>query len=63
VRLSEFWKRMEARFGTTYAHSLAADYRMNSLGATVQDAIERGDSPQSIWRAVCQEFDVPQKLH
>ncbi|MFL6162298.1 MAG: DUF3046 domain-containing protein [Jatrophihabitantaceae bacterium] len=62
MRLSEFWKRMETRFGATYAHSLAADYRLNSLGATVRDAIERGDSPQSIWRAVCLELDVPQKL-
>ena len=47
VRLSDFWKRMEARFGTTYAHSLAADYRVTGLGATINDAIERGDSPKS----------------
>jgi hypothetical protein len=53
---------MEARFGVGYAHSLAADYRVTSLGATVREALERGDSAQSVWRAVCQEFDVPQKL-
>ena len=53
---------MEARFGSTYAHSLAADFRVPSLGATVNDAIERGDAPKSVWRAICQEFDVPQKL-
>ena len=53
---------MEARFGSAYARSLAADYRVPGLGATVNDAIERGDSPKSVWRAVCQEFDVPQKL-
>jgi hypothetical protein len=63
VRLSDFWQRMETRFGSVYAHSLAADYRVTSLGATVNDAIERGDSPKAVWRAVCQEFDVPQKLH
>ncbi|HEX8095966.1 DUF3046 domain-containing protein [Jatrophihabitans sp.] len=62
MRLSDFWQRMEARFGSTYAHSLAADYRVPALGATVNDAIERGDSPKSVWRAICQEFDVPQKL-
>ncbi len=60
--MSDFWKRMEARFGAGYAHSLAADYRVNSLGATVQEALARGDSAQSVWRAVCQEFDVPQRL-
>lgn len=53
---------MEARFGTSYAYSLAADYRVTVLGATVNDAIERGDSPKSVWRAVCQEFEVPPKL-
>jgi hypothetical protein len=53
---------METRFGSTYAHSLAADYRVTALGATVNEAIERGDSPVSVWRAICQEFDVPQKL-
>lgn len=62
VRLSEFWKRMEARFGTAYAHSLAADYRVTALGGTVNEAIERGEEPRSVWRAVCQEFEVPQKL-
>ncbi|MGI8667611.1 MAG: DUF3046 domain-containing protein [Jatrophihabitans sp.] len=63
MRLSDFWQRMEARFGSDYARSLAADYRVNSLGATVNDAIERGDSPKVVWRAVCQEFEVAQKLH
>ncbi len=54
---------MEARFGTSYAHSLAADYRVTSLGATINEAIERGDSAKSIWQAVCQDFEVPQRLH
>ena len=53
---------MEARFGPTYARSLASDYRVTALSATVNEAIERGDSPVSVWRAICQEFDVPQKL-
>ena len=30
---------MEVRFGSGYAHSLAADYRVTALGATVNDAI------------------------
>jgi hypothetical protein len=58
VRLSEFWKRMEARFGVAYARSIAADYRLSSLAATVDEALARGDSPKVIWRAICQEFDV-----
>jgi hypothetical protein len=61
--LSDFWQRMEARFGAVYARSIAADYRVSLLGATVNEALERGDSPKSVWRAVCQEFEVPSKLH
>jgi len=53
---------MEQRFGDGYASSVAADYRLNALGATVNEAIERGDSAKSVWRAVCEEFDVPQRL-
>lgn len=53
---------MEQRFGDGYAYSIAADYRLNALGATVNEAIERGDSAKSVWRAVCEEFDVPQRL-
>lgn len=53
---------MEVRFGTAYAHSLAADYRVTALGSTVDEALARGEEPRSVWRAVCQEFDVPQKL-
>ena len=62
VRLSEFWQRMEARFGAAYAYSVAADYRVTGLAATVNEAIERGDPPKAVWRAVCQEFEVPQRL-
>ncbi len=53
---------METRFGTSYARSLAADYRVTLLGGTVNEAIERGETPKAVWRAICQEFDVPQKL-
>ena len=62
VRLSDFWWRMERRFGESYARSLAADYRVSALGATVNEALERGDPPKAIWRAVCQELDVPSGL-
>jgi DUF3046 family protein len=62
VRLSDFWNRMEQRFGSTYARSLAADYRLPTLGATVNEALARGDSTKSVWRAVCAEFEVSSTL-
>lgn len=63
MRLTEFWQRMEARFGATYAHSVAADYRLPQLGATVNEALASGVDPKEAWRAVCAEFEVPSSLH
>jgi hypothetical protein len=53
---------MEARFGVAYARSLAADYRLPLLGATVDDALEQGVETKEVWRAVCAEFEVPSSL-
>ena len=53
---------MEQRFGTAYARSVAHDYRLPALGATVDEALERGDSAKSVWRAVCAEFEVASHL-
>jgi hypothetical protein len=63
VRLSEFWKRMDARFGATYARSVSRDYRLSALGATVDEALEAGVPAKEVWRAVCAELDVPAHLH
>jgi hypothetical protein len=62
VRLTEFWQRMEESFGSAYAHSLAADYRLPALGATVEEALGRGVDTKDVWRAVVAEFDVPKAL-
>jgi len=62
MRLTDFWSRMEQRFGATYARSVAADYRLPALGATIDEAIASGVETRDIWRAVCEEFDVPRQL-
>jgi hypothetical protein len=62
VRLTEFWNRMETRFGAAYARSVAADYRLPELGATVDEALAKGVEAKEVWRAVCTEFDVPNQL-
>ena len=53
---------MNARFGKAYAQSVAADYRLPLLGATVDEALARGDEPKDVWKAICAEFDVPGQL-
>jgi DUF3046 family protein len=62
VRLTEFWRRMEERFGAVYARSLAADYRLPMLGATVDEALAAGVEARDVWRAVCAEFEMPASL-
>lgn len=62
VRLTEFWSRMEAHFGEAYSRSVAADYRVPELGATVNEALANGVDAKDVWRAVCAEFDVPAPL-
>jgi hypothetical protein len=58
VRLSDFWQRMETQFGSTYARSLARDYRVSALNGSVEDALESGVPAKDVWRAVCAEFRI-----
>jgi hypothetical protein len=63
VRLTEFWARMRAQFGDVYAQSVAKDYVFARLGGrTIERALADGVDAKVIWRAVCETFDVPEKL-
>lgn len=62
VRLTEFWRRMEERFGAAYARSLAHDYRLPLLGSTIDEALAGQVETKEVWRAVCAEFDMPSHL-
>ena len=53
---------MEERFGTTYARSVAADYRLPLLGSTIDDALAAGAEAKDVWKAVCAEFEMPASL-
>ena len=53
---------MDERFGAAYAASLAADYRLPLVGATINDALERGTDAKDVWHAVCAEFEMPAAL-
>ena len=62
MRLTEFWRRMDARFGKIYARSVASDYRLPRIGATIDEALAQGVEAKAVWDAVCAEFDVPGQL-
>lgn len=63
VRLTEFWARMEQTFGEAYAESVARDQVLSGLGGrTVREALDAGEDAKSVWRAVCDAFDLPPRL-
>jgi hypothetical protein len=54
---------MRAQFGETYAESVAKDQVLAELGdRTVNQALADGVDAKIVWRAVCDSFDVPQRL-
>jgi Protein of unknown function (DUF3046) len=60
VRLTVFWDRMRAQFGDAYAASVAKDYVLADLGSrTVDQALADGIEPKTVWRAVCEAFEIP----
>jgi len=51
---------MRDQFGEGYAESVAHDHVLARLGGrTVDQALESGEDAKRVWRAVCEEFDVP----
>ncbi len=54
---------MDTRFGPIYARSVATDYRLPTLGKTVDEALEGGVAAKTVWRAVCAEFGAPAQLY
>jgi hypothetical protein len=63
VRLTAFWERMNAQFGEAYAQSVAKDYVLAGLGGrTVERALANGEDAKTVWRAVCEAFNVPDNL-
>jgi hypothetical protein len=63
MRLTEFWVRMREEFGESYAESVAKDFVLSSLGGrTVNRALADGEDAKVVWRAVCDQFNVPGRL-
>lgn len=63
VRLTAFWERMHAQFGEAYAASVAQDYVIAALGdRTVNQALADGVAVVTVWRAVCEAFELPERV-
>lgn len=60
MRVTEFWERMQTRFGPAYADSVARDQIIRGLGdRTAQEALAAGEDPKAVWLAVCEHFEIP----
>ena len=60
MRHTEFWARMEQALGPDYARSWAHQQVLSDLGdRTVQEALEAGEPPKTVWRAVWQRLELP----
>jgi hypothetical protein len=63
MRLTEFWARMREHFGDGYADSVAKDFVLSGLGGrTVNKALSDGEDAKIVWRAVTDQFKVPDRL-
>jgi hypothetical protein len=60
VRLTDFWERMRAELGESYAESYAKDTVIAGLGGrTVEQALAAGEETKTVWRAVCDALELP----
>ena len=62
MRLTEFWELMTAQFGAVYARSVAKDYVLAGVGGrTAERALADGEDVKTVWGAVCEAFEVPER--
>lgn len=60
MRHSEFWQLMETEFGHAYAHTLARELVMSTLGErTAVEALAGHEDARTVWWALCDAMDVP----
>ncbi len=60
MRHTEFWARMEQALGRGYARSWAEQQVLSTLGGrTVVEALEAGEPPKQVWRAVWERLELP----
>ncbi len=60
MRHTEFWARMEHALGAAYARTWSREHVMAELGGrTVEEALDAGESPKTVWQAVWSDLSLP----
>lgn len=61
MRHTEFWDRMHLVLGPAYARVWAEQQVLSDLGGrTVSQALEAGEPPKRVWRAVADALSLPE---
>ena len=61
MRHTEFWSRMELVLGGGYARVWAQQQVLAALdGRTVDQALDAGEPPKVVWRAVAEALSLPE---
>jgi hypothetical protein len=61
MRHTEFWARMDLVLGPTYSRVWARQQVLADLdGRTVDEALEAGEPPKLVWRAVAEALTLPE---
>ncbi|MDK8351988.1 DUF3046 domain-containing protein [Gleimia europaea] len=58
MTVSEFWKSVEAVFGSCYGRSIVGDLFLPKLGGTAEQALMSGLDPEVIWDELIRETDM-----
>lgn len=60
MRHTEFWARMDEALGSGYARTWSREHVMADLGGrTVEQALDAGETPKTVWRAVWRTLGLP----
>ncbi|HET7357968.1 MAG TPA: DUF3046 domain-containing protein [Nocardioidaceae bacterium] len=60
MRHTEFWERMDHALGPAYAKTWAEQQVLAELDhRTVREALDAGETPKRVWRAVWESLELP----
>ena len=60
MRHTEFWARLDAALGSSYARVWAESQVIGGLGSrTVREALDAGVPPKEVWREVWRALELP----
>ena len=61
MRHTEFWDRMDAALGPAYSRVWARQQVLGDLDSrTVDEALEQGEPPKQVWKAVAEALRLPE---